>query len=100
LRFTAPTANGLSKATAWEPDIEVVDDPAAMAAGGDPQLERAVAEVMKQLRQKSSRPKSKRRAYPKTSECERVEAGKSEARSPKSERNRNPKPEEGGLGAG
>jgi tricorn protease len=33
-----------------DPDIEVVDDPAAMARGGDPQLERAVAEVMKQLR--------------------------------------------------
>ena len=34
-----------------DPDIEVVDDPAAMARGGDPQLERAVAEVMTQLRQ-------------------------------------------------
>ena len=32
-----------------DPDIEVVDDPGAMARGGDPQLERAVAEVMKQL---------------------------------------------------
>ncbi|MCX6930267.1 MAG: PDZ domain-containing protein [Verrucomicrobia bacterium] len=34
-----------------DPDIEVVDDPAAMAKGEDPQLERAVAEVMKQLRE-------------------------------------------------
>jgi tricorn protease len=29
-----------------EPDIEVVDDPGLMAKGGDPQLERAVKEVM------------------------------------------------------
>ena len=34
-----------------DPDIEVVDDPAHMAKGGDPQLERAVAEVMKALKQ-------------------------------------------------
>ncbi len=47
-----------------DPDIEVVDDPAAMARGGDPQLERAVAEVMKQLRQHPPR-KVKRPPYPK-----------------------------------
>ena len=34
-----------------EPDIEVVDDPALMAKGGDPQLERAVAEVLKTLKE-------------------------------------------------
>ena len=34
-----------------DPDIEVVDDPAAMAKGEDPQLERAVSEVLKQLRE-------------------------------------------------
>lgn len=33
------------------PDIEVVDDPAEFARGRDPQLERAIAEVLKQLRQ-------------------------------------------------
>ena len=32
-----------------DPDIEVVDDPAKMIAGGDPQLERAIQEVMKSL---------------------------------------------------
>ncbi len=32
-----------------DPDIEVVDDPTAMARGGDPQLERAVDEVLKSL---------------------------------------------------
>ncbi len=47
-----------------EPDIEVVDDPAAMARGGDPQLERAVAEVLKQLRQHPP-PEVKRPPYPK-----------------------------------
>ncbi len=31
------------------PDIEVVDDPALMAKGGDPQLDRAIAEVTKSL---------------------------------------------------
>ncbi len=47
-----------------DPDIEVVDDPAAMARGGDPQLERAVAEVMKQLR-KHPPAEVKRPPYPK-----------------------------------
>jgi tricorn protease len=47
-----------------DPDIEVVDDPAAMARGGDPQLERAVAEVMKQLR-KHPPVVPKRPPYPK-----------------------------------
>ena len=32
------------------PDIEVVDDPAEFARGRDPQLERAIAEVLKELR--------------------------------------------------
>ena len=32
-----------------DPDIEVVDDPAKMIDGGDPQLERAIQEVMKSL---------------------------------------------------
>ncbi len=34
------------------PDIEVEQDPAAVMAGRDPQLERAIEEVMKQLRNK------------------------------------------------
>jgi len=32
-----------------DPDIEVVDDPSLMVDGGDPQLDRAIAEVMKAL---------------------------------------------------
>jgi tricorn protease len=34
-----------------DPDIQVVDDPALMAKGGDPQLERAIEEVLKELKQ-------------------------------------------------
>jgi tricorn protease len=47
-----------------DPDIEVVDDPGAMARGGDPQLERAVAELMKQLKKNPPR-EPKRPPYPK-----------------------------------
>jgi tricorn protease len=32
-----------------DPDIEVENDPKSVIAGGDPQLERAVGEVMKKL---------------------------------------------------
>jgi len=45
------------------PDIEVVDDPSEFARGRDPQLERAIAEVLKQLR--TNPPKEVRRPkYP------------------------------------
>ncbi|MBI3880380.1 MAG: PD40 domain-containing protein [Verrucomicrobia bacterium] len=47
-----------------DPDIAVVDDPAKMAKGGDPQLERAVAEVMKSLKNKPPMP-AKKPPYPK-----------------------------------
>ena len=47
-----------------DPDIEVVDDPGAMAKGGDPQLERAVSEVLKQLTLHPP-PEVKRPPYPK-----------------------------------
>ncbi len=46
-----------------DPDIEVVDDPGAMARGGDPQLERAVAEVLKEVRQRPL-PEVKKPKYP------------------------------------
>ena len=53
---TAPTFGIYSTNGTWiieghgvEPDIEVVDDPAKMVNGGDPQLERAVQEVMNAL---------------------------------------------------
>jgi len=46
-----------------DPDIEVVDDPGEMAKGGDPQLERAVFEVMKAIRQ-SPVPEVRKPKYP------------------------------------
>jgi tricorn protease len=68
---TVPTFAIYSTNSQWiieghgvDPDIEVVDDPGAMARGGDPQLERAVAEVMKQLRKHPPR-EIKRPPYPK-----------------------------------
>ena len=55
-RVTVPTFGIYSLDGKWiveghgvEPDIEVVDDPGLMAKGGDPQLERAIDEVMKSL---------------------------------------------------
>jgi tricorn protease len=53
---TAPTFGIYSTNGTWiieghgvDPDVEVVDDPAKMVNGGDPQLERAVQEVMNAL---------------------------------------------------
>jgi len=53
---TAPTFGIYSTDGRWiveghgvDPDIEVVDDPSLMQNGGDPQLERAIQEVMKRL---------------------------------------------------
>ncbi len=46
-----------------DPDIEVVDDPGEMARGGDPQLDRAVFEVLKSLRQNPP-PVVKKPQYP------------------------------------
>jgi tricorn protease len=46
-----------------DPDIEVVDDPGEMARGGDPQLERAIFEVMKSIRQNPP-PSVKKPQYP------------------------------------
>ena len=55
-RVTVPTFGIYSLDGEWivegygvDPDIEVIDDPTAMAKGGDPQLERAIDEVMKAL---------------------------------------------------
>ena len=54
--FTAPQGRFFSPDDTWfpeghgvEPDIRVIDDPGAMARGGDPQLEAAVAEILRQL---------------------------------------------------
>ncbi|MBN2206132.1 MAG: PD40 domain-containing protein, partial [Candidatus Aminicenantes bacterium] len=47
-----------------DPDIEVIDDPAQLAKGVDPQLERAIVEVMKAL-DKSPSPLTKQPPYEK-----------------------------------
>ena len=55
-RLTVPTFRQYDPDGTWfpeghgvEPDIPVVDDPALMARGGDPQLERAVQEALRLL---------------------------------------------------
>ena len=67
---TVPTFGIYSKTGEWiieshgvDPDIEVVDDPGEMARGGDPQLDRAVVEVMKAIRQNPP-PKPTKPKYP------------------------------------
>ncbi|MDQ7064935.1 MAG: PDZ domain-containing protein [candidate division KSB1 bacterium] len=56
-RVTVPTFRMYSPEGEWfpeghgvDPDIPVVDDPSLMARGRDPQLERAIEEVLKQLK--------------------------------------------------
>jgi tricorn protease len=67
---TVPTFGIYSAKGEWiiegygvDPDIEVVDDPAEMAKGGDPQLERAVKEVLKALKKNPPQPPERPR-YP------------------------------------
>jgi len=55
-RLTVPTFSFYNLDGEWDvenygvdPDIEVVDDPSLMLNGGDPQLDRAIAEVLKAL---------------------------------------------------
>lgn len=67
---SVPTFGIYSKRGEWiieghgvEPDIEVIDDPTAAARGGDPQLERAVEEVLKALEANPPKPPVKP-AYP------------------------------------
>lgn len=65
-----PTFGIYSKTGEWiieshgvDPDIAVVDDPGEMARGGDPQLERAIFEVNKAIRQNPP-PEPKKPKYP------------------------------------
>jgi len=67
---TVPTFGIYSTTGEWiieghgvDPDIAVVDDPSAMAKGGDPQLERAIEEVLQQLK-KTPPPDVRKPAYP------------------------------------
>ena len=61
--MTAPTFRMYGLDGKWfaeghgvDPDIEVVDDPSIMAKGKDPQLERAIQEVMRMIAQKPTVP--------------------------------------------
>jgi tricorn protease len=67
---SAPSSAVWGPAGEWDaenvgiaPDIEVEHDPALVRQGKDPQLERAIAEVMAELK-KNPVPKPKRPAYP------------------------------------
>jgi len=67
---TVPTFGIYDKKGEWiiesygvDPDVEVMDDPGEMARGGDPQLERAVFEVQKAIRQNQV-PEVKKPKYP------------------------------------
>ena len=69
--LSVPTFGIYSKEGEWivegygvDPDIEVIDDPSRMARGGDPQLERAIEEVMKALEANPPKRPAKP-AYPK-----------------------------------
>ncbi len=44
-----PTGNWIIEGHGVDPDVPVIDDPAQLAKGIDPQLERAIQEVIKQL---------------------------------------------------
>ncbi len=48
-RMYDPDGNWFKEGHGVEPDIEVIDDPSQLANGIDPQLERAINEVMKEL---------------------------------------------------
>lgn len=57
---TVPTMGLYSTKSEWlieghgvDPDIKVIDDPALMAKGADPQLERAIDEVLKALKKET-----------------------------------------------
>ena len=69
-RLTVPTFSFYNTDGEWDvenygvdPDIEVVDDPSLMLNGGDPQLDRAIAEVLEAL-DKNPPVQPERPAYP------------------------------------
>lgn len=51
----APTGEWVIEGHGVDPDIEVENDPASVIAGGDPQLERGVAEVLKAMAEQPMR---------------------------------------------
>ena len=63
-RMYDPDGKWFKEGHGVNPDIEVIDDPAQLAKGIDPQLERAIQEVMKAL-EKNPPPKPKQPPYEK-----------------------------------
>jgi len=63
-RMYDPDGKWFKEGHGVDPDIEVIDDPAQLAKGIDPQLERAIQEVMKAL-EKNPPPKPKQPPYEK-----------------------------------
>ncbi len=51
-RMYSPNGNWFAEGHGVDPDVEVVDDPAQLARGHDPQLERGIQEVLRLLSQK------------------------------------------------
>lgn len=51
LALYTPEGEWMLEGHGLEPDIKVIDDPAAMAKGGDPQLERAISELQSLMKQ-------------------------------------------------
>jgi tricorn protease len=69
-RISAPTFAFFETDGTWgveghgvDPDIEVIDDPAKMVDGGDPQLDAAIEHLMGELKRNPHVP-AKRPAYP------------------------------------
>jgi tricorn protease len=58
-----PKSDWIIEGHGVDPDIKVIDDPVLMAKGEDPQLDRAVAEVLKAL-QANPQPEIKKPKYP------------------------------------
>jgi tricorn protease len=54
--FTNAKGEWIIEGHGVDPDIEVDNDPASLIQGKDPQLERAVAEVMKKLKENPPKP--------------------------------------------
>ena len=63
-RMYDPDGTWFKEGHGVDPDIEVVDDPTQLAKGIDPQLERAVTEVLKAL-EKTPAVRAKRPPYEK-----------------------------------
>jgi tricorn protease len=67
-RMYSPKGEWFPEGHGVDPDIEVVDDPTVMAKGGDPQLDRGVQEVLRQLAEhpanRGKRPAAENRGQP------------------------------------